>query len=47
MVKRRSKRKATVLESLGGKRRRSARKLAVRDVEQKIYGDDCGILPSD
>jgi hypothetical protein len=47
MVKRRSKRKATVLESLGGKRRRSARKLALRDADHKIYGDDCGILPSD
>lgn len=49
MAKRRSKRKATVLESLleGGKLRRSKRKMAVREDENKIYGDDYGILPSD
>ena len=49
MAKRRSKRKATVLESLleGGKLRRSKRKLAAREDEHRIYGDDYGILPSD
>ena len=49
MAKRRSKRKATVLESLleGGKLRRSKRKAAMREDEHKIYGDDYGILPSD
>lgn len=49
MVKRRSKRKSTVLESLleGGKRRRSKRGAAIREDEHKIYGNDYGILPSD
>ena len=49
MAKRRSKRKATVLESLleGGKLRRSKRKLAKMEDDERIYGDDYGILPSD
>jgi len=49
MVKRRSKRKTTVLESLleGGKLRRSKRKAALREDEHKVYGNDCGVLPSD
>jgi len=46
MVKRRSKRKATVLESLGGIRR-SARKRALKVADHKVYGEDYGILPSD
>ena len=47
---RRSKRRATVLENLTkghGGLRRSKRKLALREYEQKVFGDDCGILPSD
>jgi hypothetical protein len=49
MVKRRSKRKAAVLESLleKGKLRRSARKRALKEADAKIFGADCGILPSD
>jgi hypothetical protein len=50
MVRRRSKRKATVLEALTkahGGLRRSKRKLALKKDETKIYGDDYGILPSD
>jgi len=53
MVKRRSKRKTTVLDSLlresghDGKIRRSARKMSAKKAESKIYGDDYGILPSD
>lgn len=49
MVRRRSKRKATVLEGLleGGKLRRSARKENKRIQDAKPYGDDNGILPSD
>jgi hypothetical protein len=50
MTRRRSKRKATVLESLTkghGGLRRSKRKLAIREFEQKVFGDDPGILPSD
>ena len=50
MVRRRSKRKATVLEGLTkahGGLRRSKRKLALKKDETKIYGDDYGILPSD
>lgn len=50
MVRRRSKRKATVLEGLTmayGGLRRSKRKLALKEDETKIYGDDYGILPSD
>jgi hypothetical protein len=51
MVRRRSKRKATVLEALtkahGGGLRRSKRKLALKKDETKIFGDDYGILPSD
>ena len=49
MTRRRSKRKSTVLEGLTkahGGLRRSKRKLAIREDEQKIYGDDYGILPS-
>ena len=47
---RRSKRKATVLENLTkghGGLRRSKRKLALREYEQNVFGDDCGVLPSD
>ena len=50
MVRRRSKRKSTVLEGLTishGGLRRSKRKLALKEDEHKIYGDDYGILPSD
>lgn len=52
MVKpRRSKRKGSVLNSLleghGKKLRRSARKLSKRKEEEKVYGQDYGILPSD
>ena len=50
MVRRRSKRKSTVLEGLTkahGGLRRSKRKLALKEDETKIYGDDYGILPSD
>jgi len=41
MVKRRSKRKAAVMESLleGGKLRRSKRKENIREDEHKIYGE--------
>ena len=46
MVRRRSKRKATVLEGLGGLRR-SKRKQALRDDDEKKFGEDYGILPSD
>lgn len=47
---RRSKRKSTVLESLTmghGGLRRSKRKMAMRENESQIYGNDYGILPSD
>ena len=49
MARRRSKRKATVLENLleGGRLRRSARKEAKRQRTERLYGDDFGILPSD
>jgi hypothetical protein len=50
MTRRRSKRKSTVLEGLTlahGGLRRSKRKLAIKEDENKIYGDDFGILPSD
>jgi len=49
MVRRRSKRKATVLEGLleGGKLRRSARKEDKRKRTEKLFGEDYGILPSD
>jgi hypothetical protein len=50
MVRRRSKRKAAVLESLTqghGGLRRSKRKEKVRQNDQLIYGQDYGILPSD
>jgi hypothetical protein len=49
MVKRRSKRKAAVLEGLleNGKLRRSARCGAVKDADSRVYGNDYGILPSD
>ena len=50
MVRRRSKRKAAVLESLTkehGGLRRSKRKEKVRRDEETIYGSDFGILPSD
>lgn len=49
MTRRRSKRKSTVLEGLTkahGGLRRSKRKLALREDDEKIYGDDYGILPS-
>ena len=49
MTRRRSKRKSTVLEGLTkghGGLRRSKRKLAIREDEERIYGDDYGILPS-
>jgi hypothetical protein len=49
MARRRSKRKSTVLEGLTkqyGGLRRSKRKLALKEDEKKIYGDDYGILPS-
>ena len=45
---RRSKRKSTVLESLTmghGGLRRSKRKMAMRENESQIYGNDYGILP--
>jgi hypothetical protein len=52
MVKpRRSKRKVAVLNGLlqdhGKKLRRSARSLSKRKEEEKVYGQDYGILPSD
>ena len=50
MTRRRSKRKATVLGGLTkahGGLRRSKRKLAMKEDESKIYGNDFGILPSD
>ena len=50
MVRRRSKRKGTVLDGLTmgfGGLRRSKRKQALKDDDQKIYGDDFGVLPSD
>ena len=46
MVRRRSKRKSTVMEGLGGLRR-SKRKQAREEEESRIYGEDYGILPSD
>lgn len=49
-MRRRSKRKATVMEGLTkghGGLRRSKRKLALKEDEQRIYGEDYGILPSD
>jgi hypothetical protein len=39
MPRRRSKRKATMLDALGG-RRRSKRKQALRDNDEKIWGND-------
>ncbi|MGK3755929.1 MAG: hypothetical protein ACI8RD_008239 [Bacillariaceae sp.] len=39
MPRRRSKRKATMLDALGG-RRRSKRKQALRDDDEKIWGND-------
>jgi hypothetical protein len=50
MVRRASKRKSTVLDKLTkghGGLRRSKRKLALREDEHKVYGDDYGILASD
>ena len=50
IMRRRSKRKSTVMESLTkghGGLRRSKRKLALKEDESRIYGDDYGILPSD
>ena len=50
MVRRRSKRKAAVLESLTkehGGLRRSKRKEKVRQNDFQLYGEDYGILPSD
>jgi len=50
MVRRRSKRKSTVLEGLTmahGGLRRSKRKQKLRDDDERIYGNDFGILPSD
>lgn len=49
MTRRRSKRKATVMEGLTkayGGLRRSKRTLALKADDRKIYGDDYGILPS-
>ena len=49
-MRRRSKRKAAVLDALTqghGGLRRSKRKLALKEDEYRIYGDDYGILPSD
>lgn len=49
-MRRRSKRKSTVMEGLTkghGGLRRSKRKLALKRDEQRIYGEDYGILPSD
>lgn len=50
MVRRRSKRKSTVMESLTkdhGGLRRSKRKLSEQMIDFRIYGEDFGILPSD
>ena len=50
MTRRRSKRRSTVLENLTsghGGLRRSKRKLALKEDESRIYGNDYGILPSD
>jgi hypothetical protein len=50
MVRRRSKRKSTIMEGLTqghGGLRRSKRKLALKEDDNKIFGDDYGILPSD
>ena len=50
MVRRRSKRRSTVMEGLTkahGGLRRSKRKLALKKDDTKIYGEDYGILPSD
>jgi len=46
MTLRRSKRKAVVLDQLGG-RRRSSRGLDKVARHDETYNHDCGILPSD